>query len=379
MGRCGAEERQLAMKKVLLIATTCLSMDGLTEILLRVARIAAREYSVGFALGEGCITDIQQQLEAIGSVYELPSRKKQLPCYMAALASLVKKKGYEVVHIHGNSATMAFDLLAAWAGGATVRITHCHNCAYQPALKQATFGKLLNRLVTDPVACSRAAGKMLYTRPFRVLVNGIDCERFSFVPSVRKQMRQKLGLQDCFVVGHIGRFSQQKNHTRLLHIFKAVLQQKPQARLLLCGQGENLEQSQQEADALGIAGKVLFCGNVKRPEDYLQAMDVFVLPSLFEGLPIVGVEAQASGLPCIFADTITQEVKILPQTQFLALTQPDEVWAECIVQTKPMERSLAGHRVESAGFAEENLDRQVCALYGMEEHRFANFSGRDHL
>lgn len=118
---------------------------------------------------------------------------------------------------------------------------------------------------------------------------------------------------------------------------------------------------------------------MKRPEDYLQAMDVFVLPSLFEGLPIVGVEAQASGLPCIFADTITQEVKILPQTQFLALTQPDEVWAECIVQTKPMERSLAGHRVESAGFAEENLDRQVCALYGMEEHRFANFSGRDHL
>ena len=367
------------MKKVLLIATTRLSMDGLTEILLRVARIAAREYSVGFALGEGCSTDIQPQLEAIGSVYELPSRKKQLPFYMVALASLVKKKGYEVVHIHGNSATMAFDLLAAWAGGATVRITHCHNCAYQSALKQATLGKLLNRLVTDPVACSRAAGEMLYTRPFRVLVNGIDCERFSFVPSVRVQMRQKLGLQDCFVVGHIGRFSQQKNHTRLLHIFKAVLQQKPQARLLLCGRGENFEQSQQEADALGITGEVLFCGNVKRPEDYLQAMDVFVLPSLFEGLPIVGVEAQASGLPCIFADTITQEVKILPQTQFLALTQPDEVWAECIVQTKPMERSLAGHRVESAGFAEENLDRQVCALYGMEEHRFANFSGRDHL
>ena len=106
---------------------------------------------------------------------------------------------------------------------------------------------------------------------------------------------------------------------------------------------------------------------------------MYLMTSLFEGLPIVGVEAQASGLPCIFADTITQEVKILPQTQFLALTQPDEAWAERIVQTKPMERSLAGHCVESAGFAEENLDRQVCALYGMEEHHFANISGRDHL
>ena len=86
------------MKKVLLIATTRLTMDGLTEILLRVARIAAREYLVGFALGEGCSADIQPQLEAIGSVYQLPSRKKKLPCYMAALAALVKKKGYEVVH-----------------------------------------------------------------------------------------------------------------------------------------------------------------------------------------------------------------------------------------------------------------------------------------
>lgn len=217
---------------------------------------------------------------------------------MAALAALVKKKGYEVVHIHGNSATMAFDLLAVWAGGATVRITHCHNCAHQPALKQATLGRLLNRLVTDPVACSRAAGEMLYTRPFRVLVNGIDCERFSFSPSVREQMRAKLGLQDCFVVGHIGRFSQQKSYPAFPHLQNS-LAAKATGKASALRPRRNFEQSQQEAKALGIAEMVLFCGNVNRPEDYLQAMDVFVMTSLFEGLPIVGVEAQASGLPCI--------------------------------------------------------------------------------
>ena len=102
------------------------------------------------------------------------------------------------MHIHGNSATMAFDLLAAWRGGAGVRITHCHKCAQQPVLKQATLGRVLNHLVTDPVACSRAAGKMLYTKPFRVLVNGIDCERFSYTPAVREQMRRRLGLQKKF-------------------------------------------------------------------------------------------------------------------------------------------------------------------------------------
>ena len=129
------------MKKVLLIATTRLTMDGLTEILLRVARIAAREYLVGFALGEGCSADIQPQLEAIGSVYQLPSRKKKLPCYMAALAALVKKKGYEVVHIHGNSATMAFD---CWLYGLAAR-----QCALRIVITARTSLPLSKRPLAD--------------------------------------------------------------------------------------------------------------------------------------------------------------------------------------------------------------------------------------
>lgn len=370
--------------RVLFVATTRLCVDGLTEVLLKVAQIVSREYEIGFALGEGCSADIRSKLELLGMVYLLPSRKRLLPCYIAELAALIRKKNYGIVHIHGNSATMAFDLLAAWKGGAQVRITHCHNCASQPALKQATLGRLLNRLVTDPVACSGAAGKMLYTKPFRVLVNGIDRERFSFSPTVRQTVREKLGLQDRFVVGHIGRFTEQKNHERLLRIFKVVLENDPQARLLLCGEGEKTALIRQQTEELGISGQVLFCGNVERPEDYFQAMDVFVLPSLFEGLPIVGVEAQASGLPCVFSDTITREVGLLPQSRFLPLSATDEMWANCILQQKtpergPLQRSLAGSYIESAGFTEEDLQRQVCALYGMEEIYFANFSGHDDL
>lgn len=183
---------------VLFVATSRLCVDGLTEILLKVAQISVREYPIGFALGEGCSAEIRPKLEALGSVYDLPSRKKQLPCYLVKLTALIRKNNYGIVHIHGNSATMAFDLLAAWRGGAGVRITHCHKCARQPVLKQATLGRVLNHLVTDPVACSRAAGKMLYTKPFRVLVNGIDCERFSYTPAVREQMRRRLGLQKKF-------------------------------------------------------------------------------------------------------------------------------------------------------------------------------------
>ena len=128
------------MKKVLLIATTRLTMDGLTEILLRVARIAAREYLVGFALGEGCSADIQPQLEAIGSVYQLPSRKKKLPCYMAALAALVKKNGYEVVHIHGNSARH----LTCWLYGLAAR-----QCALRIVITARTSLPLSKRPLAD--------------------------------------------------------------------------------------------------------------------------------------------------------------------------------------------------------------------------------------
>lgn len=110
---------------------------------------------------------------------------------------------------------------------------------------------------------------------------------------------------------------------------------------MLCGEGEYLAQIQQKVVDLDMTGQVLFCRNVKDPEDYLQAMDVFVLPSLFEGLPIVGVEAQASGLPCVFADTITREVGILPESCFVPLSAPDAVWAEQILQRRTPNRSLA--------------------------------------
>lgn len=364
MKKCPEQKKP---QHVLVIATSALCVDGLTEVLTNVARITARAYHVSFALGEGCTAAVLDQLQQIGKVYRLPSRKKSLPLYMVRLTSLIRSGPYSIIHIHGNSATMAFDLLAAWVGGAKVRIAHCHNCAQQPALKQATLGRLLNRLVTDPVACSRAAGEMLYTKPYRILVNGIDCERFSFSSSVRKKMRSALGLQGKFVVGHIGRFSLQKNHLRLLHIFIAILDKQPDARLLLCGTGENLGQIQEEASRLGITENILFCGNVNDPEDYLQAMDVFILPSLFEGLPIVGIEAQACGLPCIFSDTITREAAVLPETSFVSLAASDAEWAEQALHIRTPDRAMAAHRVESAGYSNENLLQQVCALYRMEE------------
>lgn len=352
------------MRKILLIATTRLCKDGLTEIFLRIAK-TLREYEAGIALAEGCDPSVEAELQKWGRLYFLPSRKKNLPYYLLSLRNLIAQEGYEAVHIHGNSATMAFDLLAACLGGASVRITHVHNCAPQPLLKQKTLGALLNRLVTRPVACSEAAGKMLYTRPFTVLTNGIDCQRFSFSPEIRAAVRNELHISDAFVVGHIGRFSQQKNHRRLLHIFAALLRLRPNAVLLLCGEGEDMRGCREEAVKLDIADSVLFLGKVEQPQNYYQAMDVFVLPSLFEGLPLVGVEAQASGLPCVFSDAITREAGILPQTRFLSLDAPDDRWAQAIAGVGEPDRCSAAGIVAAAGYDISVSNAQINSLYSI--------------
>lgn len=360
--RADLPEVELYMKKTLLIATTYLCKDGLTEIVLRILKTAPAD-AMGIALAEGCDADLESELSKWGQLYFLPSRKKRLPFYMTALQKLIAREGYQAVHIHGNSATMAFDLLASFFGGASVRITHVHNCAPQPLLKQKTLGTLLNHLVTCPVACSAASGKMLYTKPFTILTNGVDCARFSFNANVRGSVRRELGIEETFVVGHIGRFSPQKNQMRLLHIFSALLRIQPNSVLLLCGEGEDLEECRQEAERLKISGRVLFPGKVEQPQDYYQAMDVFVLPSLFEGLPLVGVEAQASGLPCVFSDTITRETGIAPWCAFVSLEESDECWADTILNITAPDRGAASQLVAEAGYTEQALRDQIIKLY----------------
>ena len=350
------------MKRILLIATTRLCEDGLTEILLRCADVAG-EGQVGIALGEGYDPAIEKKLQQKAILYPMPSRKHRLPSYMVSLSRLIANEQYETVHIHGNSATMAFDLLAAYLGGAKNRITHVHNCAKQPVLKQLTLGTVLNRLVTCPVACSEASGKQLYRGSFRVLTNGVACDSFAFSPLVREKMRSELGIENAFVIGHIGRFSPQKNQAKLIDIFAEILKKRPDAVLLLCGEGENMESCKEKVKKMEIDEKVLFLGNVKEPQNYYQAMDVFVMPSLFEGLPLVGVEAQASGLPCVFSDTITKETQILPSCTFLPLNANNNIWSEVIVSCKASDREKAHHLVEKAGFSNNKLNEQIKDLY----------------
>ncbi len=248
---------------------------------------------------------------------------------------------YKVLHLH--EILLGFIILPlAKRYGINTRIVHSHNS--EPSDKKIKNWR--NRLLclplktyaTDFFACSRKAGIFLYGENFMdkvVLINNaVDSEKYAYNPLLREELRQELKLGNKFVVGHIGRFCNQKNHLFLLKVFTMLQREKNDSCLLLVGDGEQRNSIEKEVDRLGLTSNVVFLGIRSDIDKILQVMDVFVLPSLFEGLPVVGVEAQAAGLPCVISDSITQEMKITDDVYFLSLQNSIDEWIEMILYAK---------------------------------------------
>ena len=163
-----------------------------------------------------------------------------------------------------------------------------------------------------------------------LIPNAIDVERFIYNPEIRNKIRKENNLENKHVVGHVGRFMAQKNHTFLMDVFAEVLKIDSQAHLVLLGDGELMDEIKRKATDLGISEHVTFIGNVGNANEWYQAFDCFVLPSIWEGLPVVGVEAQAADLPCVFSSAITREIGLSQYAKFVPLTEPVSVWAKTL-------------------------------------------------
>ena len=194
--------------------------------------------------------------------------------------------------------------------------------------------------VDEYCACSKIAGESKYTphivkNKMIVLNNGVDLSKFQYNTSIRENIRQKYHIsKDTFVVGHVGRFSYQKNHEYLINIFKELLNQEKNAILMLVGSGELESEIKIQVDELGLKNYVLYCGNVNNVNDYMQAMDIFVLPSRYEGLPIVGVEAQAAGLPIVVSEYVSKELDMGKNVTFLPLAEDVKIWVDKLLELK---------------------------------------------
>ena len=191
---------------------------------------------------------------------------------------------------------------------------------------------LFDHVIDEKYACSTEAGRWLFSREnFKIKKNAIDVTAYRYNPALRDEVREMLGIKlNTFVIGHVGRFSYQKNHEFLLKLFSHFIKKYPSSLLMLIGTGEKFEEMQEMAHSLGIDSKVLFLGLRKDVNKLMQAMDCFILPSRFEGLGIVGIEAQAAALPCFFADTIPPEILITPGAKQFSLNDNFDYLAERI-------------------------------------------------
>ena len=296
--------------------------------------------------------------------------------YISDMKNILKKNNYDIIHFNMSYVNFIPILLARLISPKHIKfIIHSHSMGFDENnimikyIKKCVhiIGRQLIPFICDGyLSCTNDAGKWMFTKhtrkqsTYKVVHNAIDILHFKYAENVRRIIREKLGFNnDDFVIGHIGRFTYQKNHEFLIEIFYECIQKNHACKLLLIGEGPNKNNIEEMVKKLGIEEKVFFLGAREDIPDLLQAMDVFCLPSRFEGLGIVGIEAQAAGLTCFASDTIPRELAVTKNCEFLPLTEAKK-WAEKILMVNLKTRSDTLEQIEAAGY---EINSQIKNIY----------------
>lgn len=295
-----------------------------------------------------------------GHIYVLPKFKvyNYFAYSSAVQAFFAEHTEFRVVQGHMTSTASVY-LPIAKRAGIPITVAHSRNAGVEKGLKgiaTKVMRKNLFKKADYCFACSELAGIDVFGREWvekgkvKIIHNAIDAGKFAYREEKRNLMREKLQIADKLVLGHVGRFYTQKNHCYLIEIFAALCSLREDAVLILLGDGPEKEKIEQKCEEFHIRDKVLFMGNQKHPEDFYQAFDFFLLPSLYEGLPGVLVEAQAAGLYCLVSDTVTKEAKATDQVTYLSITQPAAVWAKEIQLHENYDRHDTCLEMTESGF-----------------------------
>jgi glycosyltransferase involved in cell wall biosynthesis len=336
------------------------SIGGIAMMLMNIYRVIDRD-KVQFDF----ITDkrkyaLEDEIEALGGkVHKIPYTFKKYFSTKTAFKKIIRANPeYKILHMHmPNNWNAVFLPLAKKNGLKT--IVHSHNTFFA-SFSIKTLKSLVVKIINKAdyrFACSLAAGKYLFgneavnQQNFVFFPNAIDVKEYAFDREKRKEIRSELGIDDKhFVIGHVGRFSAQKNHEFLISIFEKVHGKNPDSILLLVGDGSLRHKQEERLKSLNLKDRVIFTGRRFDVNRLVQAMDVFVLPSLHEGFPVTAVEAQASGLKTILSDKITAEVKITDLVEYLPLEDSLDIWADKILSAYEYERTGYAEKVIKAGY-----------------------------
>lgn len=251
-------------------------------------------------------------------------------------------KGYDIIHVHGNSATMVLEMIAARLGGVELRIAHSHNTSCRMKYIDKLMRPLFYKLCNVRMACGLEAGKWLYgERDFTVINNGIKSDKYRYNRDIRDKIRNELKVEDKKIIGNIGNFVDQKNHNFLIDVFNEITKIQPDAVLLLLGSGPLQPEIEAKGKLYGLLDKIIFAGSVDNPQDYMSAMDLVIMPSLFEGFPLTLVEEQANGLTILASDAITKDTNLTGNVYFMSLSETPGKWSRKVL--KILEKSSSSH------------------------------------
>ena len=293
------------------MVTNHFGVTGISTVILNYSKMLGHtKYDITVIAGE----PIAEENRMICNQYKikliaLPSRHKEPLKHYIQLWKTLKKYEYDIVHVHGSSSMMAIELTIAFLAGVKIRIAHSHNSYCDNIKLQKIMTPYFRKTYSKALSCGVLAGDWLFGNgQYEILPNGIYTDNFKFDLRERTQIRKDLNVENKYVIGHIGRFNKQKNQRYLLKVFEKVVDARKDAVLLLVGDGPDFEEIKAQVNIHPYKDRIILYGLSKMPQAMYSAMDVFVLPSKFEGFPVVLLEAQISGLPCVVSDKITKEV-----------------------------------------------------------------------
>ena len=340
----------------ILHVVTHMNRGGLETMLMNYYRqIDRNKIQFDFLVHRYYRADYDDEIESLGGIiYRLPVLNPLDSKYKSALSSFFDEHPeYQIIHVHQDCMSSVI-LKEAEKHHVKVRIAHSHNSNQDKNWKypiKLYYKNSISRYATDLFACNEGAGEWMFNgAPFTIVKNAVNTEKYRLDILTRKKVREELGVQDNqLVIGHVGRFNEVKNHRFLVEVFKEVLKQKD-AILLLVGKGDLEEEIKKTVEASGIKDRVIFAGLRNDVDSLLQAMDVFVFPSLYEGLPMSLVEAQASGLPCVISDQVSPECMITKNTVMMSLKQSPAEWADQVLQFAGLPREDTYDAIVESGF-----------------------------
>lgn len=347
-----------------------LGRGGAETLIMNIYRNIKRE-QIQFDFLTSIDGDYEEEIKNLGGrIYKIPYITEVGPIkYSKQVYNFFKQHGeYKIVHSHMDRMS-GLIMREAKRANVPVRIAHSHSTQCSGGFAVRLIKKYYSGYLGNAscyFACSEAAAEFMFKDSnIKILKNGIECEKFIYNAGLRKKLREQLNCQNKFVIGHVGRFSEPKNHDFLIDIFNGIHEKYHDSELVLIGQGSLQKKIEKKVKSLGLDDCVHFMGSCSNVNEWLNTFDVFLFPSLYEGLGIAAVEAQANGLKCVLSTGVPQVVDISGNIEFLSLRESVEKWAEKVLEFKSgYERRDMQESINNAGY-----DIRLTAKYLEEFYR----------